>query len=244
VFNITGGEVIIIAIIALVILGPDKLPDFVRRAGRVYGEVKKISQGFKTEFRDVIEEPAREMRDTVNLAKNWFEEGKAAVGTMDDVEWNTPITPDHESTSVSLPTPSAGSSDAPAPAPSDAAEATEAGGSVAPEESTEPHDAPLPIHEPFTAPPVTPTPGFDQSVVVGDSAPVSNDLTHLSELDDDDVTVADDVDEGDDAEEDDADDDPNFYDDDGNMITSLPTEPRMDSFGQVSKRPGSGSTSA
>lgn len=97
-FNITGGEVIIIAIIALVILGPDKLPDFIRRAGRVYAEVKKATQGFKTEFREVLDEPVREMQDTVNLAKNWFEEGKAAVGTMDDVEWNKPVTPAIEPT--------------------------------------------------------------------------------------------------------------------------------------------------
>lgn len=86
-FNITGGELIIIAVVALIILGPDKLPDFLRRAGRVYGEVKRMSTGFKTEFRDAIEEPVREMQDTVNLAKNWFEEGKAAVGTMDESRW-------------------------------------------------------------------------------------------------------------------------------------------------------------
>jgi len=87
VFNITGGEVLIIAVLALIVLGPDKLPDFIRKAGRIYGEVKKISTGFKTEFKDVIEEPVREMQDTVNLAKGWFDEGKTAVGTMDGSRW-------------------------------------------------------------------------------------------------------------------------------------------------------------
>ena len=90
VFNITGGELVIIAVLALIVLGPDKLPDFVRRAGRVYGEIKKMSTGFKTEFRDVIEEPVREMQDTVNLAKSWFDEGRTAVETMDDSKWGTP----------------------------------------------------------------------------------------------------------------------------------------------------------
>jgi sec-independent protein translocase protein TatB len=90
VFNITGGELVIIAVLALIVLGPDKLPDFVRRAGRVYGEIKKMSMGFKTEFRDVIEEPVREMQDTVNLAKSWFDEGRTAVETMDDSKWGTP----------------------------------------------------------------------------------------------------------------------------------------------------------
>jgi sec-independent protein translocase protein TatB len=88
VFNITGGELIIILIIALVVLGPDKLPDFVRRAGRVYGEVKRMSSGFKTEFRDAIDEPVREMQDTMNVARSWFDEGIAEVkdlGLHDDV---------------------------------------------------------------------------------------------------------------------------------------------------------------
>lgn len=87
VFNITGGEILIIAVLALIVLGPDKLPDFIRKAGRIYGEVKKISTGFKTEFKDVIEEPVREMQDTVNLAKGWFDEGRTAIETMDDSRW-------------------------------------------------------------------------------------------------------------------------------------------------------------
>lgn len=91
-FNITGGELIIILIIALVVLGPDKLPDFVRRAGRVYGEIKRMSSGFKTEFRDAIDEPVREMQDTMNVARSWFDEGIAEVkdvalhGESPDVE--------------------------------------------------------------------------------------------------------------------------------------------------------------
>jgi len=126
VFNITGGELIIIAVVALIILGPDKLPDFLRRAGRVYGEVKRMSTGFKTEFRDAIEEPVREMQDTVNLAKNWFEEGKAAVGTMDDTRWGTDDDDDAATTASSAALP-ATTTDAPAPATSAAADAPPAG---------------------------------------------------------------------------------------------------------------------
>lgn len=78
-FNITGGEIVIVLILALVVLGPDKLPEFVRRAGRLYGEVKRMSTGFRTEFRDAIDEPAREMRETMNVARSWFDEGIAEV---------------------------------------------------------------------------------------------------------------------------------------------------------------------
>ena len=83
-FNITGGELIIVLILALVVLGPDKLPDFIRRAGRVYGEIKRMSTGFRTEFRDAIDEPVREMQDTMNVAKSWFDEGIAEVKDLGD----------------------------------------------------------------------------------------------------------------------------------------------------------------
>ena len=76
-FNITGGEIIILMLLALIVLGPDKLPDFVRKAGRFYGEVKKMTGGFQSEFRSAIDEPLREMRDTANIARTWFEEGRS-----------------------------------------------------------------------------------------------------------------------------------------------------------------------
>lgn len=169
-FNITGGEVIIIAIVALVVLGPDKLPDFVRRAGRVYGEVKKISQGFKTEFRDVIEEPVREMQDTVNLAKSWFEEGKTAVGTMDDSGWNTPVEPDDPDE---------------ADTPSGAGDGTGASAGSGPR-----------ILDPFAPSTTDPTPGFDDSVAL--DGPTSGEAPGAATDKHDDSDADEDDDDGDD----------------------------------------------
>jgi sec-independent protein translocase protein TatB len=72
VFNIGGGELIAILIIALIVLGPDKLPDAVRRAGRLYGELRRMSSGFQAELRDVLDEPMREVRSTTDLVKDTF----------------------------------------------------------------------------------------------------------------------------------------------------------------------------
>lgn len=70
VFNISGSEVVLILLLALVVLGPEKLPEALRRFGRVYGEVKRISTGFQSEFRDAFEEPMRELRETAQLTKD------------------------------------------------------------------------------------------------------------------------------------------------------------------------------
>lgn len=68
-FNLSGTEVIFLLIAALVVLGPDKLPDALRKAGRAYGEFKKVSQGFQSEFRSAFSEPLDELRGTADLVK-------------------------------------------------------------------------------------------------------------------------------------------------------------------------------
>jgi len=73
VFNITGGEIIIVLVLALVVLGPDKLPGFIRSTGRLYSELRRMASGFKQEFDEAMAEPMREMRDTANMAKQWFD---------------------------------------------------------------------------------------------------------------------------------------------------------------------------
>jgi sec-independent protein translocase protein TatB len=56
-------------IIALVVLGPEKLPEAVRKFGKFYGEFKKMSSGFQSELRNVLDEPMREMRETADTLR-------------------------------------------------------------------------------------------------------------------------------------------------------------------------------
>jgi sec-independent protein translocase protein TatB len=75
VFNVTGGELVIILLVALIVLGPEKLPDAIRKVGRVYGELRRMSAGFQSELKDALDEPLREVRDTVNTVKGGFSFG-------------------------------------------------------------------------------------------------------------------------------------------------------------------------
>lgn len=86
-FNITGGEVILILLVALVVLGPEKLPDAMRRAGHLYGELRRMSQGFQSELRSALDEPMRELRNTADLARSVVEEPAKQVSSLaDDVK--------------------------------------------------------------------------------------------------------------------------------------------------------------
>ncbi len=53
-FNVGAGELLLIMVLALVVLGPDKLPDAMRKAGRFVGEVRRMSSGFQNEVRSAM----------------------------------------------------------------------------------------------------------------------------------------------------------------------------------------------
>lgn len=55
-FNIGGGELLVILLLALIVLGPQKLPGAVRTAGRVMGEVRRVSSGFQQELKTAFDE--------------------------------------------------------------------------------------------------------------------------------------------------------------------------------------------
>ena len=69
-FNLSGSEIIVILLLALVVLGPEKLPDAVRRAGRTYAELKRMGNSFQAEVKSALDEPLKEMQETANLMRN------------------------------------------------------------------------------------------------------------------------------------------------------------------------------
>ena len=77
-FNLQGSEIIFILLIALVVLGPEKLPGAIKRVTQMYAEFRKMSSGFQSEFKSVIDEPMREMRETADMVRNAADPKKIA----------------------------------------------------------------------------------------------------------------------------------------------------------------------
>ena len=50
-------EILVILVVALLVLGPDRLPEAARQAGRFIAEARRLSAGFQAEFRDAINTP-------------------------------------------------------------------------------------------------------------------------------------------------------------------------------------------
>ncbi len=46
-----------ILVVALLVLGPERLPEAARQAGRVLAELRRMGSGFQAELRDAIQQP-------------------------------------------------------------------------------------------------------------------------------------------------------------------------------------------
>lgn len=78
-FNLQGSEIIVILLLALVVLGPEKLPDAVRRFTQTYAELKKMGTGFQSELKSALDEPMREMRETANVVRDAADPAKVTA---------------------------------------------------------------------------------------------------------------------------------------------------------------------
>ena len=58
--NLGGGELLIILLLGLVVLGPSRLAVVARQFGRVAREVRRVATGFQEEVRGLVEDPSLE----------------------------------------------------------------------------------------------------------------------------------------------------------------------------------------
>ena len=60
--NIGSGEVLVILVLGLLVLGPERLPEFARKIGNFLKEAKRMSRSFQEELRSAVEDPDIEMK--------------------------------------------------------------------------------------------------------------------------------------------------------------------------------------
>lgn len=54
-FNVGGGEIIVLLLLALLLLGPEKLPEAARKVGKVMAEIRRVTSGFEEEVRSAMD---------------------------------------------------------------------------------------------------------------------------------------------------------------------------------------------
>ncbi|HYN88036.1 MAG TPA: Sec-independent protein translocase protein TatB, partial [Ardenticatenaceae bacterium] len=71
IFNIGLGEMVFIFIIALIVFGPDRLPEIARKAGLIIRELRRMTTEVTEQVQrelDLVEEPVREVREIAAAA--------------------------------------------------------------------------------------------------------------------------------------------------------------------------------
>ena len=95
-FNVGGGEIFMILLLALLLLGPEKLPETARKVGKFMAEVRRVTSGFEEEVRSAMDIG---QVHTVEDALDRTTEGPRLVAPVD------PVTP---ATTTGAPTPFVG----------------------------------------------------------------------------------------------------------------------------------------
>ena len=89
-FGIGLPELMVIIVVAIVVFGPDRLPDFARQAGRMVRQVRKFTESARDEIREELGpefsdfeltdlDPRRAVRKYIDDAWNEAEEDKEPV---------------------------------------------------------------------------------------------------------------------------------------------------------------------
>ena len=55
--SIGGAEILLVLVVALLVLGPSRLPEAARSIGKALGEFRRVTSGFQAEVRDAFAEP-------------------------------------------------------------------------------------------------------------------------------------------------------------------------------------------
>lgn len=130
-FNLSGSEIVVILLLALIVLGPEKLPEAIRKFGRVYSEVRKISNGFQSEFKNAFDEPMRELRETAQMTRDAVMKPLHVEPETKNAETKSEATPETVTPDTATPdtaTPDTATPDTQSPSPTENVLPTEADG--------------------------------------------------------------------------------------------------------------------
>ena len=92
-FTFGWGEIFLVVIIVVVVIGPKDLPKFIKQIGLLTKNIKKISSEFKSSLNEIAEESeikdiaksvkeVKKIKDGINIKKNFENEIKTVKETV------------------------------------------------------------------------------------------------------------------------------------------------------------------
>ena len=93
--SVGAPEILVILVLALLVLGPERLPQAARTMGRWVGEFRRLTGSLQAEMQDVVDEVMRPVNETATVATESF------TSTVSSVTTPTPLDDDGAGTSAS-----------------------------------------------------------------------------------------------------------------------------------------------
>ena len=85
--SISFTEILVIAVVALIVFGPKRLPELARRAGELVAKAREASSSLTDalgrDYSDVVE-PLKEIKDDVTGIKKDLTKAVTSIGDLDD----------------------------------------------------------------------------------------------------------------------------------------------------------------
>ena len=92
-FSFGWGEIFLIGIIVIVVIGPKDLPKFIKQIGLLTKNIKKISSDFKSSLNEIVDDSeikelkksvseVKKIKDGINIKKNFENEIKTVKETV------------------------------------------------------------------------------------------------------------------------------------------------------------------
>jgi sec-independent protein translocase protein TatB len=92
-FEIGGTELLLIAVVALLVIGPKELPNALRTLGRYTGKARAMTRHLRSGFDEMMRQAELE-----EMEKQWAEHNRKIMA-------ETPVVPDHAPPSAGQPAP-------------------------------------------------------------------------------------------------------------------------------------------
>ncbi len=98
-FTFGWGEIFLVVIIVVVVIGPKDLPKFIKQIGLLTKNIKKISSDFRSSINEIAEESdikelaksvkeVKKIKDGIDIKKNFQKEINIVEETVKDIEKN------------------------------------------------------------------------------------------------------------------------------------------------------------
>jgi len=103
-FDLGWGELVVIGVIALIVIGPKELPTVLRTLGQTMGKVKRMASEFQGQFQEALREAeldglkkqAEDLTGDLNKSMSEFTNFDPLSDTQKEIESSFEPEPDHE----------------------------------------------------------------------------------------------------------------------------------------------------